>query len=533
MISAGVEGRMPYMTYSEQWSRNPSKPPHEVFLRPAPKLLPPTAASRCTEEPVPFIHYRSYNGSGSAATFPNGTRIAPTRPLGKYMSSPPSTSLPVNLTQPKEECNDTIAPFSPLRLFPHSPQYTSYPYPGLCPQPYIIRGTPPFPPTPLSPQETFSPGTPTASTTATFMSPSATFSPPSTIVKPPYSMNAIRDKRTPPLTPTSLPASPGFKVPSGKEGSMKHRLLIRPEDGPRNAPLDLQKPPEGRKRLAAAASPPRSPKRALNNNAVPANFQKGQLIQLASGEFKRIEDMRTEDFIQSAEETPALRLAESTVLKIEDRREGHVTITLTYDKRRAQVEVDTTPEHPYFVMGHGWASFNPEKTQQCYGLKVHKLQVGDVLVSLTPRETPSTTSTAMSTSNRGTTIMTTATTTTMSTRQYSINTSSSTSISNSSALYNPPASNAQPMSLSNHRPLSHSPPKSIRSQDYALAVSQGMHFYGPAISAESKVAPQTTPLPLDVDSRKRRWSAPDAIDEEERAQRNRVVDVVSFDGTKE
>lgn len=41
MISAGVEGRLPYMTYPEPW-RGPPKQPPELFLRPAPKPLPPT-----------------------------------------------------------------------------------------------------------------------------------------------------------------------------------------------------------------------------------------------------------------------------------------------------------------------------------------------------------------------------------------------------------------------------------------------------------------------------------------------------------
>lgn len=69
-------------------------------------------------------------------------------------------------------------------------------------------------------------------------------------------------------------------------------------------------------------------------------------------------------------------------------------------------------EHPYFVMGHGWASCNPERTEHCYGLKVHKLQVGDILISLTPRESaPSPVS-----SRTGSTIMTTATTTSMTAR---------------------------------------------------------------------------------------------------------------------
>lgn len=263
-----------------------------------------------------------------ATTYPNGTRLVPSRPISKYPSPPPS-AIPVNLTQPKEEPkDDPLSPYSPYRLFPHSPQYATFSYSSLYQQ-YPLRN--PFPPTPLSPQEMFSPATPTASSTATFLPPPDTFSPPtSSIVKSSQSGSVL--KRNSPITSVPhSPQSPSFKVPSGKEGSMKHRLLTRPE------PLDLQKPPEGRKRLTATISPPRSPRKHLNNNTVPPTFQKGQLIQLANGEFRRIEDMRTEDFIQSAEKSPALRLSESTVVKIEERKEGHVTITLTYDQRRAQV----------------------------------------------------------------------------------------------------------------------------------------------------------------------------------------------------
>lgn len=81
-------------------------------------------------------------------------------------------------------------------------------------------------------------------------------------------------------------------------------------------------------------------------------------------------------------------------------------------------------EHPYFVMGHGWASCSPDRTEHCYGLKVHKLQVGDILISLTPREpAPSPTS-----SRTGVTIMTTATTTSM-TARLSVNSVSKPAVS--------------------------------------------------------------------------------------------------------
>lgn len=48
--------------------------------------------------------------------------------------------------------------------------------------------------------------------------------------------------------------------------------------------------------------------------------------------------------------------------------------------------MDTTAEHPFFVYGHGWASCNPEGSIQAFGLKCQRLRVGDVCISLTPRE---------------------------------------------------------------------------------------------------------------------------------------------------
>lgn len=276
----------------------------------------------------------------NTTTYPNGTRIAPpARPIGKY-PSPPSVPTQVNIAQTKEDVPEDMSPYSPYRLFPHTPQFAGFPYP-LCQPTFLMR--PNFPPTPLSPMDTFSPATPTA--TSTFLSPPSTFSPPSAIKTV---QTVLRDKRTPPqptlqsvsasLPPPQSPSTQSqcreFKVPCGKEGSLKHRIL-RTDD---IRPLDLQKPPEGRKRLQATISPPRSPKRTINNNLSPGSFAKGSLIQLHNGELRKIEDMRTEDFITSAERSPELRLAESTVVKIEENQQtGNATITLTYNQRRAQV----------------------------------------------------------------------------------------------------------------------------------------------------------------------------------------------------
>lgn len=43
-------------------------------------------------------------------------------------------------------------------------------------------------------------------------------------------------------------------------------------------------------------------------------------------------------------------------------------------------------EHPFFVYGQGWASCDPESSMQAFGLKCQRLQVGDVCISLKPRE---------------------------------------------------------------------------------------------------------------------------------------------------
>lgn len=51
------------------------------------------------------------------------------------------------------------------------------------------------------------------------------------------------------------------------------------------------------------------------------------------------------------------------------------------------MEIDAGIEHPFFVYGKGWASCNPDGTFQLYGLKCQRLQVGDICISLKPRET--------------------------------------------------------------------------------------------------------------------------------------------------
>lgn len=78
--------------------------------------------------------------------------------------------------------------------------------------------------------------------------------------------------------------------------------------------------------------------RNSSNINSPTNFTKGSLIELSTGELRRVEDMRTEDFVQSAERSQHLELADSTVVKITP-NSHNVTITFSYNKNRSKVSV--------------------------------------------------------------------------------------------------------------------------------------------------------------------------------------------------
>lgn len=49
------------------------------------------------------------------------------------------------------------------------------------------------------------------------------------------------------------------------------------------------------------------------------------------------------------------------------------------------MDIEAKLEHPFFVYGQGWASCNPDGSMEAFGLKCQRLQVGDVCISLKPR----------------------------------------------------------------------------------------------------------------------------------------------------
>ncbi|KAL1129207.1 hypothetical protein AAG570_013737 [Ranatra chinensis] len=214
------------------------------------------------------------------------------RPLPK--SEPPQA--PVNLTH-KEDTPEEYSypppppppPPPPHRMFPPGaaafPQLGYGPYGTLYPAPY----TPVMRPHPLDAYPRYAASPP--------HSPLVKTKP----LQPP----------PPPLVPHQVkprpPADTGnpFKAPPGKEGSLKHRILRKKATGP----------------VAPAT----------------ASFNRGSLIQLANGELKRVEDMRTEDFINSAQQSTAHRLDPSTVVRIDNPNEATTLLTLSYGQTRSQV----------------------------------------------------------------------------------------------------------------------------------------------------------------------------------------------------
>ncbi|KAK0134123.1 Ataxin-1 [Merluccius polli] len=136
----------------------------------------------------------------------------------------------------------------------------------------------------------------------------------------------------------------------------------------------------------APVPPPCTPAPSSSPVALPPFFMRGSIIQLADGELKRVEDLKTEDFIQSAEISSELKIDSSTVERIDNGQTPNaVVIQFAVGELKAQVCVEVLLEYPFFVFGQGWSSCCPDRTTELFELSCAKLCVGDVCVSLTLR----------------------------------------------------------------------------------------------------------------------------------------------------
>lgn len=168
------------------------------------------------------------------------------------------------------------------------------------------------------------------------------------------------------------PSHVSYRLPTGKEGSLKHRILRPPSinilDPPHSVVADapLSAPPirthrepspkqarsipsSGYRSFSSSASsitevsnrvipspggtypnhcssfssecpspaPPTSPGTAAAQLKYPQSFMKGSIIQLANNKLKQVEDMNTEDFIECGLSSSTLKIDSSTVVSIE------------------------------------------------------------------------------------------------------------------------------------------------------------------------------------------------------------------------
>ncbi|XP_062394707.1 ataxin-1 [Sardina pilchardus] len=163
------------------------------------------------------------------------------------------------------------------------------------------------------------------------------------------------------------------------DAQQNHHLV---QVSPQQAHVVQLPPQQPQTATATATAAPASPTSA----SLPPYFMRGSIIQLADGELKRVEELKTEDFIQSAEVSGDLKIDSSTVERIDcSQTPDVVIIQFSVGEHKAQVRVEVLVEYPFFVFGQGWSSCSPDKTTQLLELSCAKLSVGDVCISLTLR----------------------------------------------------------------------------------------------------------------------------------------------------
>ncbi|AWP10231.1 hypothetical protein SMAX5B_019242 [Scophthalmus maximus] len=170
----------------------------------------------------------------------------------------------------------------------------------------------------------------------------------------------------PPYSPSGTPLYSLHREP----GPRQHSLRNSPHSplGPSNS--HDSSPP------APHPSPP----------ALLPHFTKGSLIELASGRLKRVEELRTDDFLRSADSSSEFHLSSCTVLLISPSSAqgfSHLQVHLT--DRNTQEILKVLAEYPFFVQDRGWSSCCPQRTTQLYGLPCRQLTEGDVCLALTPK----------------------------------------------------------------------------------------------------------------------------------------------------
>ncbi|XP_017264880.1 ataxin-1-like [Kryptolebias marmoratus] len=169
---------------------------------------------------------------------------------------------------------------------------------------------------------------------------------------------------------------------------VKEKQLHQDKDQERDSERERRRNRDRGREVSPSNPHTSSPALRPSPPALLPHFTKGSLIELGSGRLKRVEELRTEDFLRSADTSPEFHLSTCTVLLISPSSTqgfSHLQVHLT--ERNTQELLQVLVEYPFFVQDRGWSSCSPQKTMQLYGLPCRQLTEGDVCLALTPTAT--------------------------------------------------------------------------------------------------------------------------------------------------
>ena len=110
-------------------------------------------------------------------------------------------------------------------------------------------------------------------------------------------------------------------------------------------------------------------------------FLEDTKILMADNTEKFIKDVEIGDYVMSYNFDLSKVEAKKVLKKVSPVHEKIVEITFS-----GEIINSNTLDHPYYVIGKGWASFDPKKTFENYNMKVDKLETGDFCYFLKGKE---------------------------------------------------------------------------------------------------------------------------------------------------
>jgi RHS repeat-associated protein len=124
-------------------------------------------------------------------------------------------------------------------------------------------------------------------------------------------------------------------------------------------------------------SPSSNSKAKINLNS-PICFVAGTLITMKDGSLKPIEIVRIGDTVLTYNEKRFI-IEPNVVHKIDS--PIHINyVSIKVLKNKDSIININTHDHPYYVIGKGWSSYNTELTERRYNLTVAQLEIGDNVI---------------------------------------------------------------------------------------------------------------------------------------------------------